>query len=136
MPFTHRIRFNILAKDLMESVRFYERVFGMVETEGHSWLKVLALPGESRVELGLIDEVSEFVPRGARGIVEGAYITFIVEDVVAVVQAAHAAGVEIVEDAHGEGRLVRAVIRDTNGIIIDLFTPEAARHVAARELVG
>ncbi|CDP52440.1 VOC family protein [Paradevosia shaoguanensis] len=136
MPVTHRIRFNILCKDLSDSAAFYQRVFGMVETETHGWLRVFSLPGETRLELGLIDEVSEFVPRGARGIVEGAYITFVIEDVVAAVHAAHAEGVEIVEDARGFGNAVHAVIRDPNGIVIDLFTPEAAVQMPPSELLA
>lgn len=126
MPVTHRIRFNILAKDVAESTAFYQRVFGMILVQSRRWLSVLSLPGDSRFELGLIDEVSEHVPRGARGIAEGAYITLVIEDVVAAVHAAHAEGVEIVEDARGLGDAVHAVIRDPNGVVIDLFTPSAA----------
>lgn len=138
MAHTHRIRFNILAKDIQQSMRFYRRVFGMVEAEGESrsWVKVLVLPGEKRFEVALVDEVSEYVPRGSRGIAEGAYITFVVDDVVAAVVEAHEEGVEVIEDAYGAGNDIHAVIRDPNGVIIDLFTPEAARHTPPSELLS
>ena len=125
MTITHRIRFNILAKDVEESVRFYQRIAGMIEVETHTWLRVLTLPGDTHFELGLIDEVSEFVPRAARGIAEGAYLTLLVDNVSAAVQAAFDEGVEIVEEPRGDAYLAHAVIRDPNGVVIELATPAA-----------
>lgn len=129
MPVARRVRFNILAKDVLESTRFYQRVAGMVEVQGHSWITVLTLPHDSQFEIGLIDEVSQYVPHGARGIAEGAYLTLVVDDVVATVDAAFAEGVEIVEPPRGEGRRMRALIRDPNGVIIDVVTPDVAHHM-------
>jgi len=129
----HRVRVNILAKDVATSVHFYERIFGMMEVESHDWIKILALPGDRQFELGLIDEVSQYVPRAARGIAEGAYLTLVVDDVVAIADAAFAEGVEIVDPPRGEGRLMRTLIRDPNGVVIDVVTPEVS-HYLEREL--
>jgi hypothetical protein len=95
------------------------------------WYVVLTLPGREGVELGLIDQISEFAPRHAWGMHEGSYLTLVVEDVYAALERARELQVEVIEEpvalAYGQ---TRALIRDPNGLVIDLSTPTA--ELAAR----
>ena len=77
---TNRIIFNILAKDVEETARFYEALCGLTRLYTSDWYIVLT-PGEGRsYEPGIIDEVSEFVPKAARGLFAGGYLTLVVDD--------------------------------------------------------
>src|SRR5690606_16244079 len=88
------------------------------------WFVVLTPAGQPNVQIGLIDQVSEFAPRHAWGTHEGAYMTFVVDDVFAAMEAARALEAEIIEEPvaldYGQTRLL---IRDPNGMILDLSTP-------------
>ncbi len=49
---------------------------------------VLTPPGQPSVQIGLIDQVSEYTPRHAWGMHEGTYLTFVVDDVFEVMDRA------------------------------------------------
>jgi catechol 2,3-dioxygenase-like lactoylglutathione lyase family enzyme len=119
-----RVLYNVLCADVAGSAEFYRRL-GDFETvyESH-WYVILSPPGQPQVQLGLIDQVSEFTPRHAWGSHNGAYLTFEVEDVFAVLDRARELGAEIVEEpvALDYGQ-TRALIRDPNGMILDISTP-------------
>ncbi len=123
-PTLQRVLFNILAKDLPTSVDFYRRIVDLEPIYQSEWFVVLTPPGQPSVQIGLIDQVSEFTPRHAWGTHEGAYITFVVDDVFRALAAARELGAEIIEEpvalAYGQTRLL---IRDPNGLILDLSTP-------------
>lgn len=124
MPVLKRALFNIMTKSMDDSVRFYTSLVDFRVIYRNDWYVVLSPPGQENVQLGLIDEVSEFAPRHAWGMPGGAYLTLVVDDVFEAVEVAGKLGVEVVENpvalAYGQSR---ALIRDPNGIIIDLSTP-------------
>lgn len=131
-----RLVYNILAKDLATSALFYERLAGFQPIGTSDFQVVLAAPGGG-VEIALIDQVSEFVPRGARGVIQGTFMTLVLEDVVHAVNLAREMGVEVVEEAQTiGGGATRAVIRDPNGLIIDLATPGAELYLPPRDSVA
>jgi predicted enzyme related to lactoylglutathione lyase len=127
------VRFNILCKNLRDSVAFYRALANFETVEEGGWYVVLTAPGRG-LELGLIDQVSEFAPRHAWGMHEGAYLTLVVDNVFTTLQRARDLGVEIIEEpvALDYGQ-TRALIRDPNGLVIDLSTPTA--ELATRGIV-
>lgn len=129
-PKLNRVLFNILVKDMATSVDFYRRIVDLQPIYETEWFVVMTPPGQPNVQIGLIDEVSEFAPRHAWGSHEGAYMTFVVDDVFGALEAAREMGVEVIEEPvaleYGQTRLL---VRDPNGMILDLSTPTA-------ELVG
>lgn len=119
-----RLSFNILVKDLATSAAFYRQLAGFEQVHTSSWLIVMTVPGNEGIELGLIDEMSEFAPRHARQAMLGTYLKLTVDDVYETLERARELGVEIIEEpfalAYGE---TRALIRDPNGLVIDVSTP-------------
>ena len=121
---TNRIIFNILAKNIGETARFYETLCGLSRLYTSDWYIVLTPDGERSYELGIIDEVSEFVPKAARGLFAGGYLTLVVDDV----HAAHVRAREMEADIvsppvaldYGQTRMV---LRDPNGVVVDISTP-------------
>lgn len=124
MPVLNRVLFNVLCKDIGASVAFYRKLFGLETVYESDWFVVLSPAGQPSVQIGLIDQVSEFTPRHAWGMHEGTYLTFVVEDVIDVMDRARAMGAEIVSEAialdYGQ---TRGLIRDLNGMVIDVSTP-------------
>jgi predicted enzyme related to lactoylglutathione lyase len=124
-----RVLFNILAKDLATSVAFYQHLAGFAPIYTSSWYIVLTVPGSETIELGLIDEVSQFAPRHAWGTMQGTYLTLVVNDVFEAVARARELGVEIIDEPRAlEYGHTRALIRDPNGLVIDLSTPTSELH--------
>jgi len=123
MPVLNRVLFNVLCQDLEASVSFYRELFGLETVYESDWFVVLTPAGQPNVQIGLIDQVSEFTPRHAWGMHEGTYLTFVVEDVIDVMDRARAMGAEIVSEAialdYGQ---TRGLIRDLNGMVIDVST--------------
>ena len=96
------------------------------------WFVVLTPKGQANVQIGLIDQMSQFTPRHAWGMHEGTYLTFEVDDVFEVLERARAMGADVVSEAialdYGQ---TRGLIRDLNGMVIDVSTPTA--QLAMRE---
>lgn len=125
-PIVNRVLFNILAKDIPTSANFYAELAGFQTIFANDWYVVMALPGHEGFELGLIDQVSQFAPRHAWGIHQGSYLTLVVDDVFAAVERARALGVEVIDTPTAlENDVTRALVRDPNGVVIDLSTPTA-----------
>ncbi len=124
MPVLNRVLFNVLCKDLGDSVAFYRQLFGLETVYESDWFVVLSPAGQPSVQIGLIDQVSQFTPRHAWGMHEGTYLTFVVDDVLDVMDRARAMGADIVSEAialdYGQ---TRGLIRDLNGMVIDVSTP-------------
>jgi len=96
------------------------------------WFVILSPKGQPDIEIGLIDQVSQFTPRHAWGMHEGTYLTFVVDDVYEVLDRARALGAEVVAEpvALDYGQ-TRGLIRDLNGMVLDISTP--SEELAARE---
>lgn len=121
---TSRIIFNILARDIEETARFYETLCGLERLYTSDWYIVLTPNGELAYEIGIIDEVSQFVPKAARGMFAGGYLTLVVDDVWQVHTKAAEMGVDIVSAPGAtEYGQTQMVIRDPNGIVVDISTP-------------
>jgi predicted enzyme related to lactoylglutathione lyase len=132
MSVLNRVLFNVLCKDLADSTKFYKELFGLETIYDSDWFVVLTPKGQANVQIGLIDQMSQFTPRHAWGMHEGTYLTFEVDDVFEVLDRARAMGAEVVSEAialdYGQ---TRGLIRDLNGMVIDVSTPTA--QLAMRE---
>lgn len=126
MPALNRVLFNVLCKDLSASVAFYRELLDLETTYESEWFVTLSPKGQKQIEIGLIDQVSQFTPRHAWGMHEGTYLTFVVDDVHDVLERARALGAEVVSEpvALDYGQ-TRALICDLNGMVLDISTPTA-----------
>ena len=131
-PKLRRVLFNILCKDLERSTAFYRGLADFSLVYDSDWYVVLTAPGVPGLELGLIDEASEFTPDHTRGAREGAFLTLVVDDVFAAVERARQLDAGVIEEpvALDYGQ-TRAMIRDPDGMVIDLSTP--TEDLAERE---
>ena len=127
MPALTRVLFNVLCKDLTQSVAFYQQLLDLETTYESDWFVTLSPKGQPEIEIGLIDQVSQFTPRHAWGLHEGTYLTFVVDDVFDVLDRARALGAEVVSEpvALDYGQ-TRGLIRDLNGMVLDISTPTEA----------
>ena len=118
------MRFNLLSKDLRASVNFYRTLFGLTLVAETDWYVVLSPGAGGGVELGLIDEMSEFAPRHAWGMHQGSYIGFAVPDLFTTLAEARTLGAEIITEPvpldYGE---TRALVRDPSGMVVAITTP-------------
>jgi predicted enzyme related to lactoylglutathione lyase len=124
MPALNRILFNVLCQDLSGSVAFYRQLLDLETTYESDWFVTLSPKGRPEIEIGLNDEDSRFTPRHAWGMHEGTYLTFVVDDLFEVIDRARALGAEVVSEpvALDYGQ-TRALIRDLNGMVLDVSTP-------------
>jgi catechol 2,3-dioxygenase-like lactoylglutathione lyase family enzyme len=136
MPIAQRVSINLLTRDIAANVRFYQALCGFQVVHQEAWFVVLAASPDSQFQLGLIDWVSEFVPRAARGEAQGSYLEVVVEDVAAAVEAVRSFGTEIIEEPTTFGELTRAVLRDHDGHVIDVCSPGARYTVPPRRTVA
>lgn len=124
MPALNRVLFNVLCSDLSGSVAFYRQLLDLETTYESDWFVTLSPKDRPEIEIGLIDQVSQFTPRHAWGMHEGTYLTFVVDDVYEVLDRARALGAEVVSEpvALDYGQ-TRGLIRDLNGMVLDISTP-------------
>src|ERR1700754_4899454 len=92
-----RVIFNILVKDLTTSSAFYRQLANFEQIHTSDWYIVLSAPGLQGIELGLIDQVSQYTPRQAGGMAAGGYLTLVVDDVYAAYEKAREMGVDLIE---------------------------------------
>jgi catechol 2,3-dioxygenase-like lactoylglutathione lyase family enzyme len=133
----HRFVTNLLTRDVERSAAFYRALAGLTEIRRGEVFIVLAPTNDSAGQLCLIDWVSELVPRAARGLAEGTYLSLVIEDVAAAVAVARRFEVEIIEATSTEGeRPTQAIIRDLDGRVIELVTPAAHLAQVPRDTVA
>jgi catechol 2,3-dioxygenase-like lactoylglutathione lyase family enzyme len=118
---------NLLTRDVDRSVAFYRALCGLREARRGDNYVVLG-PSDGTASVVLIDWVSELVPRAARGVSEGNYLSVILDDVESALGVAAEFETEIIEETRSaDGILVHAVVRDLDGRVIEISTP--AEHL-------
>ncbi|GLQ55322.1 VOC family protein [Devosia nitrariae] len=136
MPAALGLSSTLLTRNLDDSIDFYRRLTGFDLVRSEPWYALLAPGPESDAQLGLIDWVSEFVPKAARGIPQGAYIEIVVPDVQAALAAVESFDIEVIEEPLEHYRGSRAVLRDLDGHVITIVTPEARFALPPEHHVG
>ena len=126
---------NLLTRDLARSTSFYQRLLGFEVIKSSNVYVLLGTSG-SGLALCLIDWVSELVPRAARGVPEGNYLSLLTDDIEQGLAVAREFEVEIIEATPTENGTIRAVIRDLDGRVVELTTPAAHLLVPPEKTVG
>lgn len=111
---------TILVKDMDRTIDFYCAVAGYQVLVKDEIRTVLGSALVAQPALCLIDEMSQMVPRAARGMAAGCYLSIIVSDVEASFAAVEERKVEVIEAPHGSPDALRAIVRDPNGLVVDI----------------
>lgn len=118
-----RIISNILCADLQKSKEFYCSLFSVKINFESDWF-VHLICNETLLEIGLIDKNSDVVPEGYSASPQGAYQTYVVEDVDEVFYKALSDKLEIIEEPitlfYGQRRMI---LKDPDGALLDVSSP-------------
>jgi catechol 2,3-dioxygenase-like lactoylglutathione lyase family enzyme len=128
---------NLLSRDVERCAAFYELLCGLSEVRRtDAYILLGAADGES-AQLAVIDWVSELVPRAARGISAGAFLSFVLDDMEAALAVARDFDLEIVEQTPADSpEPIQAIIRDIDGRVVELATPAAHLALAPKQRVA
>lgn len=118
---TTRAFYNLIVPDPATERRFFEGLLGLEPRFESDWFVQLGLRGHPELELGILRADHEVVPESLREVAPAGMLTFVVDDVDAVVEAARSAGYPVVEAPrnlfYGQRR---AVIRTPGGALVDV----------------
>ncbi len=118
---------NVLCQDPSQTALFYQSLLGMTRHYDMDWFVLLTHPDMPGLEFGLLQIDHDSVPAAHRSGPAGIILTFVVEDVDSVHEAAQATGVEIVtpptDMPYGQRRLL---LRDPAGALVDVSAPVPA----------
>lgn len=119
----NRIISNILCTDLQVSKDFYCSLFSVKVNFESDWF-VHLICNETLLEIGLIAQNSDVVPEGFSASPQGAYQTYVVEDVDEVFYKALTDKIEIIEEPitlfYGHRRML---LKDPDGALVDVSSP-------------
>ncbi|MGN6100141.1 MAG: VOC family protein [Devosia sp.] len=127
---------SLLSRDIDRAAAFYRLLGGFIELGRTDTYVLLGDDETARSGLTIIDWVSELVPKGARGVPEGSYLTLVVDDIEAALDIVRDFEVEIMESPTETGPSGRAVVRDIDGRIVEIVTPDTHLVVPPRETVA
>ena len=118
---------NLLCEDPGRTAAFYERLLGMTRAGDFGWFVILTHAGMPGLELGFLDRAHETVPPAARAAPRGVLLTFVVDDVEAVLDMAVEMNARLVEPPtdlpYGQRRML---LRDPEGTLVDVSSPTPA----------
>ncbi|MGF1458378.1 MAG: VOC family protein [Leptolyngbyaceae cyanobacterium] len=118
---------NICSQDLAASRGFYTQFLGLTVAYDSDWYVQLVSDEHPQLELGVIQQDHGLIPPEFQAAPQGLLLTFVVDDVDALYERARAMAIAIVQppknEAYGQRRLL---VRDPNGLLLDLSTPIAA----------
>lgn len=131
-----RLVLSLLTRDVERNAKFYSLLCGISEVQRSDAYILLAGPAGTSMEIALIDWVSELVPRAARGEPQGSYLSLVIDDVEIALTLVREFGLEIVEETRGEQGVLQAVVRDLDGRVIELSTPEVHLILPPKQTVA
>lgn len=119
----NRMMTNICSVKLSESRDFYTTLFDFAIDYDSDWF-VHLISKDKQLELGIIDQNSEIVPKELRNQPTGTYTTFVVDNVDEVFEIAKMNNFEVVQSPentfYGQRRIL---LKDPNKYIIDISSP-------------
>ncbi len=122
----NRILTNLCSHNLQESKEFYTSLFDLRVDFESDWFVHLISEGRE-LELGILQASHELVPEEFRGEPAGMYITFVVDDAMAIYEKAKALGFHIAKEPeltfYGQKRML---LKDPAGVLLDVSSPENA----------
>lgn len=120
----NRLLTNICSTDLAASKAFYAGLFGFTVAYDSDWFVQLLAP-DTGLEIGLIAEGHDIVPKGVAQQAGGVYLTIVVDDVNTVYAKAQQLGIEVKQAPelmpYGQKRML---ILSPEGVMIDVSSPE------------
>jgi predicted enzyme related to lactoylglutathione lyase len=123
MQTLNRLIVNISSEKLAETRDFYTALFDFKAEFDSDWF-VNLISSDRGFELGIIRRDHEIVPKEAQTPPGGIYLTLVVDDVDGAYERAKSKQAEIVEPPantfYGQRRML---LKDPNGIIIDVSSP-------------
>jgi len=121
----NRLLTNICSDDLPASEAFYTQLFDFKAAFSSDWF-VNLISEANGLELAIIAREHEIVPSAVRQQPTGFYLTLVVDDVDEFHKKAVARDVEIIQPPadtfYGQRRML---IRDPNGVVVDVSSPIA-----------
>jgi catechol 2,3-dioxygenase-like lactoylglutathione lyase family enzyme len=118
-----RMMTNICSDKLSESKEFYTRLFNFEVNYDSDWFIQLISPN-NQLELGIIQQNNEIVPKEFQRQPQGFYITFVVENVEEIFEIAKTEKFTIfsepVDTFYGQRRML---LKDPNGTLVDVSSP-------------
>ena len=119
----NRLLTNICSERLLESREFYTKLFDFQIDFESEWF-IHLISHSLKLELGIIDRKSQYIPECYQKSPVGVFITFVVDDSDTLYKIVKREGYEIVEEPHdtfyGQSRFL---IKDPNGMLIDISSP-------------
>jgi len=123
MKALNRLMTNICSTNLNESRDFYIKLFDFTVDYDSEWF-VHLISKDKKLELGIIDQTHEIVPKEFQNNPTGFYITFVVDNVDEIHQIALAEKMTILHEPtdtfYGQRRLL---LKDPNGSLVDVSAP-------------
>jgi catechol 2,3-dioxygenase-like lactoylglutathione lyase family enzyme len=128
---------NLLSRDVERCAAFYKLLCGLSEVRRTDACVLLGAADGESAELAVIDWVSELVPRAARGISAGAFLSFVLDDIGAALAIARDFDLEIIEQTPADSaEPIQVIIRDIDGRVVELTTPAAHLALVPRQRVA
>ena len=120
----NRVFTNILSKDVATTAQFYQDLLGMKRIGDFGWFVILSHDNMPQLEIGILDQDHDTVPKAVSAGPAGFITTFVVDDVEEVYSRAIAMEAEIIEEPndlpYGQRRLL---LRDPAGAVVDVSSP-------------
>ncbi|MEM8551403.1 MAG: VOC family protein [Pseudomonadota bacterium] len=117
---------TVLTADVQGTSAFYRSLLGLKEHFSSDWFVVLTHDAVPGLEFGILAADSDVAPNKLARAPGGLMMTFVVADVDATHETAEGMGADIVEPPrdlfYGQRRML---VRDPNGVLIDLSSPTA-----------
>lgn len=114
----------LMVADVAATARFYTEHFGFKPLFVASWYVHLQSEASNTVNLAILEETHETIPRIGRGLAAGLLLNFEVEDVDAQYERLKAAGLPILLELRDEDFGQRHFITaDPSGVLIDVIKP-------------
>ncbi|WP_291784227.1 VOC family protein [Cecembia sp.] len=114
---------NICSDKLPESRDYYTKLFDFNVDYDSDWF-VHLISKDKQLELGIISRTSEIIPDEIKGIPQGFYVTFVVENADDIFEIAKNEGFDIIREPsdtfYGQRRLL---LKDPNGVTVDVSSP-------------
>ena len=116
----NRLMINICSQKLIESKHFYTTLFDFKVNFDSDWF-IQLISNDNKLELGIIDQSNEIVPKEYQKKPQGFYITFVVDSADDIYNIATKENFEVVakpaDTFYGQRRLL---LKDPNGTLVDV----------------
>ena len=119
----NRLLTNICSNKLAESRDFYTNLFDFIVDFDSDWF-IHLISKDEQLELGIIEQKNDIVPKESQQEPQCMYLTFVVNSADELYETAKEFNYQIIQKPHdtsyGQRRLL---IKDPNGLVVDISSP-------------